>query len=449
MKRYIGFITVAVAALFLTGCIGSGGSSASAPTDVKVTPKDGRVVVTWTMEPSVQYWIFHANGSGVTPQNCSSMPLCYTAINVTSPASVSGLTNGLLYSFSINGRKNGGPGGAGSVAVQTSPRLSGATWTPDTSPATGNLRGVAYGAYNAIGARFIAAGDSGALYSGTVYTTPDATLGAKTGITWSQLVNPLAAPLATNFNAVNYDSFRGKYLVVGTGGKIITMTPSLSTTWTELTGYTGGQSLLAIANNAAGFTVVTGAGGTIITSGDGGSTWTVQNSNTANALNGVAYGYVTALAVNRFVAVGASGTVRYSTDGVIWTAATSVSTASEIKGVTYGMVGGVGTFVAVTADGNVITSKDGSTWTTPVLVSSALNAVTVSLNAAVPLSSTVTTVTNALVTADNTGNLFRSTDGGATWTQVYSGATPLYAVTHGGLFDYSAVGTSGLSLYAD
>ena len=456
MKRYFGFITVVFAVLFLSGCLGSGGSSASPPTDVKVIPKDGRVIATWTMDSGVEYWIFHANGTGVTPENCSSMPLCFTDVNVTSPAGVTkGLTNGLIFSFSINGRKNGGPGGPGSVAVQTSPRLSGATWTaPLTNPIpnTTAMRGVAYGVSSAAVATFVAVGDSGALFSGTVYTVPNASTVADTGITWTQLTNPSTA----TFNAVSYDASGTKYLVAGTGGAILQSADAV--TWTLSATTNTVNDLYAVANNGASTFVATGASGTIITSLDGGASWTAQTISGSPALNSVTYGYVTSLGTYRFMAVGASGTVLYSGDGVTWYAATSLPSpisTSAVKGVTYGLIAGVGTFVAVTADGySTMTSDGGSTWTTPVsLSSSALNAVTASLNAAVPLSTTVTTTTNAFVTVDNIGNIYRysSPDAGTTWTwaKVYSGSTPLYAVMHGGLYDYATVGASGVNLYAD
>jgi hypothetical protein len=144
----------------------------------------------------------------------------------------------------------------------------------------------------------------------------------------------------------------------------------------------------------------------------------------------------------------------WSADGDNWTNVTSTSPLStELKGVTYGLVGSsgatVGTFVAVSADGKVITSTDGSTWTAPVTVSSTLNAVTASANAVVPL---LTTVTNAFVAVDNAGSIFRSIDGGVTWgspVHTGSGSDSLHAIIRGGLFDYSAVGSAGLNLYAD
>jgi photosystem II stability/assembly factor-like uncharacterized protein len=443
---------VAVAAVILSGCIGSGGSSASAPTDVKAFPRDSRVIVTWTMEPGVEYWIYHANGSGVTPENCSSMPLCGTAINVTSPASITGLTNDLPYSFSINGRRDGGAGGPGSAAEPATPRLAGATWTaPLTNPIpnTTAMRGVTYGVTSAAVATYVAVGDSGALYSGTVYTVPSSLTAVDTGITWTPLTT------TTTFNAVSYDAYGTKYLVAGNGGAILQSTDAV--TWTPQTSTTTktGNNLYAVANNGANTFVATGAAGTIITSLDGGASWTVQTYSGSPALNGVAYGYVTSLAGARFMAVGASGTVLLSVDGVSWTPATSLPSpisTSEVKGVTYGTVAGYGTFVVVTADGYATRILNDGTWATPVHVStSSLNAVTASLNAAVPMSTTVTTTTNAFVAVDSAGKIWRSKDGGATWTNPYSvsGSTPLYAVTHGGLFDYVVVGAGGVNLYAD
>lgn len=440
---------VALAALFLSACIGSGGSSAPAPINVHVVAKDSRAIVTWDVVPGVEYWIFRANGTGVTPQNCSSMPSCFTAVNVTSPASIPNLINGYPYSFSINGRIDGGPGGPGSVAVDAIPRLAGATWTATAPlknpiPSTTVMRGVAYGVTSTAVATFVAAGDSSALYSGTVYTSPnsDPAIGVDTGISWTpQTTNPLPS---TTFNAVSYDAYGTKYFVAGNSGAILQSTDAV--TWTPQDSSTTktGSALYAIANNGGNTIVATGAVGTITTSLDGGTSWNLATSiapGTSANLNGVAYGN------SIFVAVGAGGTLLYSVDGDAWTNVTSASIIStDLKGVTYGLVGSVGTFVAVSADGKVITSTNGRDWTAPVSVSSTLNAVTASANAVVPL---LTTITTAFVAVDNAGNIFRSTDGGVTWPQVNTGSGPLYAITRGGLYDYFAVGSAGLNLYAD
>ena len=239
MKRSFTFIMVAVVTLLLQGCFGSGGASAPPPNNVVVAAKDSRVVVTWDMAPGVEYWIFRAVGTGITPTTCSSMPLCSTTLKVTSPLTVSGLSNGTTYSFTINGRTGGGPGGAGSPAIQATPRLAGATWSTGTALGASVLRGVAYGG------AFVAAGTGGALFS------------SADGKTWSTLTSP-APYTTTNFNAVTYDSPNATYLSAGQNGTVIALTPATSSVGTLQTTATTPNELLAITNNGAGFIVATG-----------------------------------------------------------------------------------------------------------------------------------------------------------------------------------------------
>ncbi len=415
----------AAAAMFLQGCFGAGGgSSASPPNNVVVEAKDSRVVVTWDMVPNVQYWVWKVAGTvGITPQTCSSMPLCTTAINVSSPATISGLVNGQPYSFTINGRINGGPGGQGSPAVSATPRMAGATWSTGTALGINSFRGVAYGAM------FVTVGDGGASYSST------------DGKTWTALTSGTPQTL----NAVNYDNAHSKYLGVGAAGTLIALTPATSATnWSLLTTSPTPNALYALANNTTGFTVATGANGTIITSGDG-ATWAdnTATSGTTRNLYGVAFGYDSTNARNVFVAVGAAGTVIYSADGVNWTAATSV-TPNDLKSVSYGLAAGV--FVAVGANGTVLTSPNGITWTAQPAASTTIPATTL-------LNSVTFSVGRRFVAVANDGKIFYSEYGsaGTIWTQVTPQPTlsPLYAITTGGLFDYSAVGSAGQNLYSD
>ncbi len=428
MKRYFGFLMAAVAAVFLQGCLGSGGSSAPPPNNVVVTAKDSKVVVTWDMVPGVQYWIFKANATGVTPQNCSSMPLCTTSINVTSPATISGLYNGYIYSFSINGRMNGGAGGAGSPSVQAIPRPAGATWTVGTAQGANALRGVAYG-----NGKFVAAGDGNTLLSST------------DGITWAALTSPAAA--GTNLSAVNYNASPARHFVAGAGGAIL-QSADAAVTWTSLTSNTT-NPLYALTNNGTGFVVAVGAGGTITTTADSGTTWTVQNSGTANPLYGVTYGYDSTNGVYAFVAVGAAGTVRYSTDGVTWTTKNPTSnTAADLKSVTYGAAAGI--FVAVGTGGTVISSTDGITWTPQTAANSTSPISSVST---ATLNSVTYTAGRRFIAVNDAGNVFYSEYlTPAVWTRATvtpATASPIYSVTPGGLLDYSAVGAAGLNLYAD
>lgn len=441
MKRFFIFSIVSVIAALLQGCFfGSGGSSAPPPNNVVATAKDSRVQLTWDMVPGVQYWIWESTVPGVTPLTCSSSASCYTAVNVTSPASVSAyisgtstqLVNGTAYYYSINGRTGGGPGGSGSVAVSATPRLSGASWSSGTAATTKDLHGVTSGTTSA-GTMLVAVGDNGALYS-----SADSGSSLSNGNNWvAAASNPASG---TNFRGATFDSGLVKYLAAGSGGVILQSLDG--TNWTSLT--TGStQALYSIASNSGNTIVATGAAGTILTSTNGGGAWTTQTVSGSPALNGVTYGYVTASATYRYVAVGAAGTLLFSGDGSAWSAATlpaaPITTSSVFNSVTYGIVNSVGTFAAVTADGYVTTSTDGISWTTPVAVSTTLNAVTASSNS----------TTSSFVAVDNAGNIFRSIDGGVTWPQVYTGTAALFAVAHGSLLDYSAVGISGLNLYSD
>lgn len=424
MKRSFTFIMVAVITLLLQGCFGSGGSSAPPPNNVVVAAKDSRVVVTWDMAPGVEYWIFRAVGSGITPTTCSSMPSCSTTLKVTSPLTVSGLLfNGTTYSFTINGRINGGPGGAGSPAIQATPRLAGATWSTGTAlGATTILHGVAYGGV------FVAAGTTGT--SSALFSSAD-------GKTWSTLTNPTTA---TNFNAVTYDSLNANYLSAGQNGTVIALTPASSSLGTTQTIGTTTNELFAITNNGAGFIVATGASGTIITRNASG-TWTLPAATiitptiaTSITLNGVAYGNST------FVAVGTAGTVLRSPDGINWTSATSGT--NNLMGVTYGLEAGV--FVAVGVSGTVLTSPDGITWTPKLTATTTIPGTT-------QLNSVTYSAGRRFVAVANDGSIYYSeyASAGAAWTQAVLPSGTLNAVTTGGLYDYSAVGAAGLNLYAD
>jgi len=415
-----------VAAMLLDGCIGSGGSSAPPPTNVVARAQDSRVTITWDASPGIEYWIFKAAGTNVTPQSCSSQSECGTVIKAVSPQTIWGLSDGTTYAFTINARVNGGPGGAGSTAVQAVPRLAGATWSSGTALGANDLHGVAYGNTTGFGGMFIAAGNNGSLYNALT-----------DGYTWTASSNnPYPT---TNFNAVNFDSYRSEYVVVGSGGIAMFMTGTAGSLWAGPTSGTTGttQDLYAVANNGAGTTVATGANGTIITSADGGATWTIQTSGTSNALYAVSYGYSSTLGYT-FVAVGASGTMLYSADGVTWTSVTPV-TGVDLKTITFGYnSSAVGTFVAAGVGGTMLTSTDASTWTALTSISSVS---TSTLNAV--------TYGRQFVAVNAAGGIFLSSDA-ATWTQVTSPTTsPIYAVAPGGLYDYSAVGASGLNLYAD
>jgi predicted small lipoprotein YifL len=397
MKRLFAGVVAIVAVLVLAGC-GGGGSSATPPTDVTVVPGDSYVTLSWTMAPGVDYWVFYApTTANLTPTNCATLPGCGTNVNVVSPRVVSGLVNGVTYSFTLNGRTNGGPGGTGTPPVLAVPRIAGATWTVNPSIGSNDLRGVTHGTV------FVAVGANGAMFS------------SADGATWTaQLASP-------NLNAAVYGG--GNYIAAGAGGVILVS--SDAATWTQQTTGTT-NDLYALATNGVGIYVAVGANGTIIYNNGGGS-WNAASTNpTSNALYGVTYGN------GMFVAVGARGTLLTSSDGNTWQTVAS-NTTLDLKGVAFG----ASTFVALGAAGALVTSTDGATWNsqTPIPTNPALNALTYG---------------RQFVAVGNGGVIFTSTDG-LTWQPQTSGVSDnLYSVANftnsSSGVGYSAVGATGRNL---
>src|SRR5674476_98102 len=143
--------------------VACGGESAPAPTGLKVTPGDTSATVTWDMVDGVEYWLFYAPTS-IAPTDTTSMqkwiglPGGNTLLKVTSPFLVTGVLNGTTllaglandtsYSFSVNGRTGGGPGGPGAAPVSVTPRIAGSNWVAGAANSSGShdLRAVTYSA---------------------------------------------------------------------------------------------------------------------------------------------------------------------------------------------------------------------------------------------------------------------------------------------------------------
>jgi hypothetical protein len=395
--------------LLLAAC--GGGSAAPAASGLTAKASESAVTVTWDMAPGVEYWLFCVPTS-IAPADVSSMSPWISLsvggakINVTSPYVVSGLANGISYTFSVNGRIDRGPGGPGATPKAATPTLAGSTWTAGAAAAGSNsLRSVM------LGSTYVAAGLGGAMYS------------SLDGSTWAAIATTNAG--TTDLNGA---AFLSTYKVVGNGGLVLTSSDAV--TWTaQTTGTT--NNLYAIASNSL-LNVAVGANGTIITSPDG-ITWTSRTSTTTQALYGVTYSAynVGTYTAGTWVAVGAANTLLESADGVTWTAVTLPASSADLRGITYG----ASTFVAVGTSGTVLSSTDGMTWTarsTPVTAN--LNAVSYG---------------NQFVTVGAGGNAFTSADG-VTWTNSDSAtktSNALYAVVRGSTL-LVAVGDSGINLVA-
>jgi hypothetical protein len=396
MKTIVSFLLAICAALILVGC--GRGSSAPAPTDVTLVPGDGTITVSWTMEPGVEYWLFSAVANSISTDNWITLPAARAATAVSSPYVLKGLVNGATYSITINGRVNGGPGGAGSPSRSAIPRLAGDIWNAGAAASANDLRGIGYGT------AFFAVGTNGA------------TLTSGDGKAW-MIQN---SGVATTLNAAAYG---GNYLAAGAGGTILFSSDAV--TWSSQASGTG-NDLFGLSANGS-FYLTVGANGAIITS-SGGTNWVARTSGTANALYSVTYGN------GRYVAVGASGTILTSTDAITWQTIAPL-TSNDLKGVAYGAYG-AGVFVAMGTAGTLLTSPDGVTWTLqpPIASNPNINAVGYSTQFA----------------AVGDGGVILISTNGTSWKD--ASVTPvtannLYAIASGN-HGYVSVGSSGANLTA-
>lgn len=401
-------------ALIVSGCGGGAGSSAAAPSGFTVTPTNGQVIVTWQADPSVQYWLMYAATSA--PIDLKNPPAGHLwATNITSPYVISGLSNGVAYSFAMNGRNSGGPGGPQTTSVTVTPGYAGNTWIAGTSLlGTGDMHGIALGTASDTTVNYLAVGTGGAMYKG-----PEGVSQSLTGMVWSTLT-----PVANiDFNAASF--VLGKYIAVGAPTNSATNNVYYSSdlaTWSGVATPIG-ASLNALASNGTTVLAV-GDGGKAFSSGDG-SNWTQVTTGVTSNLYGVAYSSTVG-----WVVVGSGGTVLTSTDLLTWHAPASGAVSADLRSVA---ISSGNVFVAVGAGGIAIRSVNGADWTSQTLASANLYAVSAD--------------SQQFLAVGASGGVFSSLDG-SSWshvTQTSSGSSDLMAIA-GSASKYVVVGTSGANI---
>lgn len=405
LSRLCSVFLILCASLCLNACGGGNGTSAPAPTGgITATPGNNQVTLNWTADPDVTYWILYTTGSSVSTDD---IPAIHTWIpNVTPPYTITGLTNGTTYAFTVNGRKNGGPGGSGAPSQSTTPRPAGVSgsWASGSGLGSSTINGLTYGTASDSSTNYLAVGSAGALYRAT------------DGKAWSAITT---GPVGVNFNATLYAN--SQYIAAGATGSIYTS--SDLAIWTLRTSNTS-NNLNALANNGS-LSVAVGDAGTVRSSSDG-VTWSAAASVPTNqALYGV--GYFNGL----WVAVGAGGTVLTSSDANTWTAATS-GTSNDLRGIAgVQLSSGSNIYVAVGANGSLLTSSDASAWSLKTVGSNTLYAINASAT--------------QLIAVGANGSVLTSSEGIA-WTAQTSGSSANLLCLYGSPSQYFAAGATGTTL---
>jgi hypothetical protein len=484
-------LATVVVGLMMVGCGGNNGSAGPAPNNVSAAAGDSQATIIWTSIPGVYDWLWLAqSATGViigTSGNATAIK-----IDVSPPYVVAGLTNGLPYSFAINGHMGNpnGPGGPQSNSVTVTARLAGAAWTACSTncPASGTtLYGVAFGDNGTLQTdtqtihTYLAVGSAGAMYTST-----DA--GNWTALPPQANCTP---PSSGALRAADYGW--GTFVAVGDSGTICfsgltsqsstahplvsTPTPSTSSWFKATTNPLTSPfpNLYAVATNqtlwsaTAGTHVAVGSGGTVIHSTDG-QNWSLSTatSGTTNDLYAVNYNHC--LLPNWYwVAVGDNGTILATDDatGVTgWTAVPVSGISTALRGVACTPNSTPSTtpnvpattivplWVAVGDSGVLLNSTDGHNWSVPANFK--INGTSV---AAFPGNVEKIIFGTQFVAIGDNGAIYTSLDG-ATWTTQSSNVTsnlygiaqtPGAQVPNGNFgvvpYGYSAVGAAGMTTF--
>lgn len=444
MKKLFCILFVVFASHPLSGC-SNDGSSAAPPSAFTSVAGDGRVKVTWTASPGVNYWLFTATDPSLTAFVWAGLPNSHVYQSAASPFYMCGLLDGTQYWFAANGRTGGGPGGPSSPTISAIPYLAGSVWSANaalvqnaTSP---NLFGVGYASLTTCSNNNTSAAGGFAAVgaNGSIFTSAD-------GTSWASQPAPAAftsdlyavTGYAANLNNPGNPALR--WVAVGAGGASIYSTDGA--VWAVGRPYNLSNPALRSLTQVAGTFFAAGDAGTIL-SGTDGISWTPRPSGTTNNLNGITHGGI-------YVAVGDSGTILISADGSTWTTITS-GTTSILR-----QVSSIGnTYVAVGDSGTIATSVDGGTTWSVQTITGAPNLTGVAANLqhatldsiGLSLTGTALAANSRFVTIDSAGNAYTSTDG-LTWSgAIATGAASLNALVSSG-FGYVAAGNSGATVTA-
>jgi hypothetical protein len=449
------FLPCLLIATLLQGCSLDNGSSADPPANMVATAGDGKIKVTWTANPGVDYWLFTASDAALTAFNWTGLPNGHFYAKAATPFYVCGLLNGTSYYYAANGRINGGPGGASSATISATPKRSGNNWVTSATSSTNDIYGVGYASLTtcpnngtSAAGSFVAVG-----INGTVLTTQssDGVSGAQSWTSrtvtggFAHSLNAVTGYAATQNNSAAPNLL---WVAVGDGGATVISTDPTAAVWSIGTAFDSTKpTLRAITHVGATFWAV-GDAATILSSTDGKTCTAHAVTATTQNLRSITYGN------GLYVVTGDNGTILTSADGNTWTLRTTNTTQILRQAASM-----LAIFVAVGDNGTILTSVDqGVTWTSPSTAVSANNFVGVASNVQLAnkdmtgalFANTTTSVGTQnlqFVAIDTLGNYHTSADG-LTWSGATStGIASLNALVSSG-FGYVAAGNAGQTVLA-
>ena len=327
--------------IYVTGMSASA-TVPGAPTIGTATAGNTQATVSFTAPAS-------NGGSAITGYTVTSSPGGVTATGTASSITVTGLTNGTAYTFTVTATNAVGTGTASAASNSV---------TPATTPSAPTITGITAG--NAqLSVAFTAGADGGSAITNYKYSTDGGS--TFTAVSPAATTSPIVITGLTNGTTYSVQIKAVNAIGDGTATATTTGTPSTTPSAPTITGITVGSSQLSVAFTAGA------TGGSAITnykySTDGGSTFTaVSPAATTSPIvitgltNGTTYS-VQIKAVN----TNGDGTATATTTGTPSTTSTTTTLGASSTTPSYGASVTFTATVAPSAATGTVTFKDGAT----------------------------------------------------------------------------------------
>ena len=384
------------------------------PQNVQVVSGDSnstevKNTISWTEDPTAtDYVVYVSNTPGVTDSSSEVVP-SVSGSNFVTHSGADVVAGTPLY-YKVQAQSG----------TQSSVLSNEVTGTPEESTTQHNLNDVAWNGTSLL----VAVGDNAVII----------TSGNDLQDGWSQPAD--VGTLDKSLSAVTWESTNTQFLIVGAGLTVLTgngIDPWLPQDLDGVAGTTGNATDLEDVTWVVDRYVAVGKNSVIITSVDGGVTWTVRNDGGLSD-NTTLMGVASNGDGSVIVSVGTNGTLLTSDDrGLNWIPWT-VTESNSLNDVTWDG----SQFIVVGATGTVYTSTDGVDWekSTLIAVDSAFIGVTQwdSLLPAEPIAAIVGATGDFIVFPDATTGLFirtGTTEQLSANTWVDDGVNPAYFVIVG------------------